>query len=203
MLTELLKFGLAAVAGLVGSFFGARLALKQFKTQRSYESRLEWHRSALDALHEAHEQIKLVKPFSPVPDALRQALNRVSRRAAEAPAFTSDIAQRYLKMVDVYAWSLLNPTPLKGNDPPSREAIDSALDEIFDTTKTVHDAIRILVGELKLLYTREPDGPWWKRTYKQLKAPRPPKDKALPKERIGSTAEGDSKLVNAPAPPTP
>ena len=85
---EFLKSGLALVGALVGSYIGARHALRRFKHERAHDKRLEWHLAALSAIHDLQAEMRWAgRTLGERPAKFRRAAKRFARVYDERNAF--------------------------------------------------------------------------------------------------------------------
>jgi hypothetical protein len=94
---------LTAVAGFLGSLFGAQIALLNFKSQRAFDKQLDWYERADKAFHDMIESIEIATTFQEEEKTPAEQLNRawvsvqrahlhIDRVAEQAPLFASSVA---------------------------------------------------------------------------------------------------------------
>jgi hypothetical protein len=119
---------LTAVAGFIGSWVGAQLALSSFKQQRAFDKQLDWYERADKSLQEMIEKIEIALTFQeeqgiPAADlkgnwiAVQGAHLRIDRIASQAPLFASPVATKQISSAAALVQMVADKT--EAFDPPS------------------------------------------------------------------------------------
>jgi hypothetical protein len=150
-----------AVAGFLGSLFGAQIALLNFKSQRAFDKQLDWYERADKALHDMIESIEIAITFQEEENTPAEQLNRawvsvqrahlhIDRIAEQAPLFASSTAAAQASSVAALVQSVaddseaFDPLQIK---PPKRRA--EVLDLINDLPDQLRNARKPLIAEAR------------------------------------------------------
>jgi hypothetical protein len=149
-----------AVAGFVGSWIGAQLALSSFKQERAFDKRLDWYERADKAVHDLTQAIEVASTFQEEvdtpPDQLNRAWISVQRAhlqlglvAEQGPLFGSQVAADRVARIDKLVQGVANES--EAFDPPKIKAREKqmALEKIYELPEKLRQERKPLTAEAR------------------------------------------------------